>query len=101
MVLLLVGTIDPRTFLRRGFNLTTKGQRRCQHSRRRDPDRALAILRAEVVPALERLGEERAAAARFDDRYDLIKRERMPDGRVKLILKDRSSGEVVQKVEGA
>ncbi len=46
-------------------------------------------------------GEEKAEAARFDDRYDLIKRERMPDGRVKLILKDRSSGEVVQRVEEA
>jgi predicted dehydrogenase len=44
-------------------------------------------------------GEDKVAAARFDDRYDLIKRERMPDGRVKLILKDRSSGEVVQRVE--
>jgi len=46
-------------------------------------------------------GEGRAAAAAYDERYDLIKRERMPDGRVKLILKDRSSGEVVQKVEGS
>ena len=43
---------------------------------------------------------QKAAAAAFDDQYDLIKRERMPDGRVKLILKDRKSGEVVQKIEG-
>ena len=43
---------------------------------------------------------EVAAARRHDDRYDLIKRERLPDGRVKLILKDRTSGEVVQKLEG-
>jgi len=42
---------------------------------------------------------ERAGGTRHDDRYDLIKRERLPDGRVKLILKDRSTGEVVQKVE--
>ncbi len=41
----------------------------------------------------------RVAVARHDDRYDLIKRERLPDGRVKLILKDRKSGEVVQKME--
>jgi predicted dehydrogenase len=46
-------------------------------------------------------GEEKASAARFDERHDLIKRERMPDGRVKLILKDRSSGEVVQRIEEA
>jgi predicted dehydrogenase len=44
---------------------------------------------------------EKAGATAFDERHDLIKRERMPDGRVKLILRDRSSGEVVQKVEGA
>ena len=42
---------------------------------------------------------ERAGSTRHDDQYDLIKRERLPDGRVKLILKDRASGEVVQKVE--
>jgi predicted dehydrogenase len=41
----------------------------------------------------------RAAGTRHDDRYDLIKRERLPDGRVKLILKDRASGEVVQQIE--
>jgi len=46
-------------------------------------------------------GEEKAAVEAYDQRYDLIKRERMPDGRVKLILKDRSSGEVVQRVEEA
>jgi hypothetical protein len=44
-------------------------------------------------------GDEKAAAIAYDDRHDLIKRERMPDGRVKLILKDRQSGEVVQKIE--
>jgi predicted dehydrogenase len=44
-------------------------------------------------------GEAEVAAAAFDEKYDLIKRERMPDGRVKLILKDRSSGEVVQRIE--
>jgi predicted dehydrogenase len=46
-------------------------------------------------------GEDKAAVEAYDERHDLIKRERMPDGRVKLILKDRSSGEVVQKVEEA
>jgi predicted dehydrogenase len=35
----------------------------------------------------------------FDARHWLIKRERMPDGRTKLILKDKESGAVVQKVE--
>ena len=35
----------------------------------------------------------------FDDAYWLIKRERMPDGRTKLILKSRQTGEVVQRLE--
>jgi len=44
---------------------------------------------------------EKVEASSFDDQYDLIliKRERMPDGQVKLILKDRKSGEVIQKIE--
>ena len=44
---------------------------------------------------------EKVEASSIDDQYDLIliKRERMPDGQVKLILKDRKSGEVVQKIE--
>jgi predicted dehydrogenase len=44
-------------------------------------------------------GEDEAGATAYDERHDLIKRERMPDGRVKLILKDRESGEVVQRIE--
>jgi predicted dehydrogenase len=44
--------------------------------------------------------EETAARTAFDDRHDLVKRERLSDGRVKLILKDRRTGEIVQKVEG-
>jgi predicted dehydrogenase len=35
----------------------------------------------------------------FDDGHWLIKKERMPDGRTKLILKDKSTGEVSQRVE--
>jgi predicted dehydrogenase len=36
-----------------------------------------------------------------DERLVLIKEERMPDGKVKRILKDRSSGEVLQKIQDA
>ena len=36
--------------------------------------------------------------AEFDAEHFLIKRERMPDGRTKLILKERSSGIIVQRV---
>lgn len=46
-------------------------------------------------------GDEKAGVTAYDDRHDLIKRERMPDGRVKLILKDRKSGDVVQRIEEA
>jgi len=42
---------------------------------------------------------EKAWVTAFDERHDLIKRERMPDGWVELILKDRKSGEVVQRIE--
>jgi hypothetical protein len=33
-----------------------------------------------------------------DEQYLLIKEEKMPDGQVKLILKDRESGEIVEKI---
>ncbi|MBN1936900.1 MAG: Gfo/Idh/MocA family oxidoreductase [Anaerolineae bacterium] len=34
----------------------------------------------------------------YDDQYWLIKEEMMPDGKVKLILKDKASGKIVQQV---
>jgi predicted dehydrogenase len=34
----------------------------------------------------------------YDAQYYLIKEEKMPDGRVKLILKEKSGGKVIQKV---
>lgn len=33
----------------------------------------------------------------YDDRYYLIKEEKMPDGKVKLILKDKNSGSIIQQ----
>jgi len=39
-------------------------------------------------------------SAGADERYAKIKEERMPDGRTVLILKDRETGEVIQKIEG-
>ena len=41
-----------------------------------------------------------ATSGEADERYARIKEERMPDGRIKLILKDRETGEVIQKIEG-
>ena len=38
------------------------------------------------------------AASEYDDQYLLIKEEKMPDGRVKLILKEKASGKIVQKI---
>lgn len=43
--------------------------------------------------------EAGAAATAFDERHDLLKRERLPDGTVKLILKDRQTGAVVERRE--
>lgn len=41
--------------------------------------------------------ELQAAVTDYDAQYFLIKQERMPDGKLKLILKDKQSGEIVQK----
>jgi hypothetical protein len=42
---------------------------------------------------------QKAAAADYDDRYHLIKRELMPDGRTKTVLKDKTTGEIVQRTD--
>ena len=39
-------------------------------------------------------------AARSDGAYQVIKREKLADGRTKVILKHRKTGEVVERVEG-
>ena len=43
--------------------------------------------------------ELQAAVTDYDAQYFLIKQERMPDGKLKLILKDKQSGEIVQKFQ--
>ena len=42
--------------------------------------------------------EEVEEVAGADEQYVKIKEERMPDGKIKLILKDRETGEVIHKV---
>jgi len=42
--------------------------------------------------------EKLQPAGEYDDHHLLIKRERMPDGREKLILKEKKSGRVVERV---
>jgi predicted dehydrogenase len=42
---------------------------------------------------------ETQGAVEYDEQYLRIKTERMPDGRTKLILKDRDSGQIVQRIE--
>lgn len=37
-------------------------------------------------------------ASEYDDQYLLIKEEKMPDGKVKLILKEKATGKIVQKI---
>ena len=34
-----------------------------------------------------------------DEKYDLVKKEKMPDGRQKLILKDKETGKIIEKIE--
>ena len=43
---------------------------------------------------------QESGEAAAEGRYATIKEERMPDGRLKRILKDRQTGEVIQKIEG-
>lgn len=52
----------------------------------------------EVWRGLESI-EEQVVAADYDEHFILIKEEHMPDGRTKLILKDKESGSIVQRVE--
>jgi hypothetical protein len=48
-------------------------------------------------------GEEQVAAATgladYDDAHVLLKEELMPDGKTKLILKDKASGTIVERVQ--
>lgn len=34
----------------------------------------------------------------MDEKYALIKEERMPDGKIKQILRGRKTGEIIQKI---
>jgi predicted dehydrogenase len=40
-----------------------------------------------------------AGQAEYDERHTLIKEERMPDGRKKLILKEKAGGKIVERIE--
>lgn len=42
--------------------------------------------------------ERAAGLLAYDDQYDLIKEETMPDGKKKLILKEKSGGKIIQKI---
>ncbi len=46
------------------------------------------------------IDEKKAVGDRtIDERYDLIKEERMPDGRLKRILRDKTDGRVIEKIK--
>ena len=42
--------------------------------------------------------QQAAGSAVYDDQYFLIKEETMPDGKKKLILKEKSGGKIIQKI---
>lgn len=44
------------------------------------------------------VAEDSARAVEYDEAHILIKEEKMPDGRKKLILREKASGRVVQKI---
>jgi predicted dehydrogenase len=43
--------------------------------------------------------DEKVSVADYDAQFMLIKQERMPDGRIKRILKDKKTGEIVQRAD--
>ncbi|MEJ2487815.1 MAG: Gfo/Idh/MocA family oxidoreductase [Anaerolineales bacterium] len=43
------------------------------------------------------VSEAGAAVKEYDETHDLVKEEVMPDGRTKLILKEKSTGKIIQK----
>jgi len=53
----------------------------------------------DVWRGAERAAEE-VAGVDYDEQFLLIKEEKMPDGKLKLILKDKKSGKIVQRIEG-
>ena len=57
----------------------------------------------EAVELAEWRGKEEVepvgVGVEYDAQYLLIKEEKMPDGQVKLILKDKESGEIVQRIQ--
>ena len=42
--------------------------------------------------------EEKGGLVDFDDRHYLIKEETMPDGKTKLILKEKESGRILERI---
>ena len=65
--------------------------------------RSVASKRWEPVQLEDWRGAEQVEVLRprreYDEKHLLIKRERMPDGREKLILKEKETGKVVEQVE--
>jgi len=41
--------------------------------------------------------DSEAAGQDFDDAHYLVKKEKMPDGKTKLILKEKATGRIIQK----
>ena len=65
---------------------------RSAKSRRWEP------VKLEIWRGQQRAEVEKTAKVTVDDKYILIKEEKMPDGQTKRILKDKETGEIIQKV---
>lgn len=42
---------------------------------------------------------DKTTITEFDDGYNLVKKEQMPDGKTKLILKEKKSGKIIQRIK--
>lgn len=56
-------------------------------------------VKLERWPEEVKAGKTAAGQKIIGERYVLIKEERMPDGKTKLILKDKKTGQIIQKVK--
>jgi len=45
------------------------------------------------------VNQENAGLRDYDDQYFLIKEEKMPDGKLKVILKDKQTGKISQVIQ--
>jgi hypothetical protein len=44
-------------------------------------------------------GQAKGKPAQMEDGFGLVKKEKMPDGRTKVILREKATGRIIEKIE--